>query len=69
MCQGLAKHRAALGRTRSKPNLIELLRSDVCNMKKPDKPCFSCRLILPCFDYLYPTSGMGRGRGGPGEGG
>ena len=23
----------------------------------PDKPCFSCRITLPCFDYLYPTSG------------
>ena len=22
-----------------------------------DKPCFSCRITLPCFDYLYPTSG------------
>ena len=22
-----------------------------------DRPCFSCRITLPCFDYLYPTSG------------
>ena len=21
-----------------------------------DRPCFSCRITLPCFDYLYPTS-------------
>ena len=26
----------------------------------PDKPCFSCRITLPCFDYLYPTSGSER---------
>ena len=25
-----------------------------------DKPCFSGRITLPCFDYLYPTSGMER---------
>ena len=21
-----------------------------------DRPCFSCRITLPCFDYLYPIS-------------
>ena len=21
-----------------------------------DRPCFSCRIALPCFDYLYPIS-------------
>ena len=26
-----------------------------------DKPCFSCRITLPCFDYLYPTSGPSPG--------
>ena len=24
-----------------------------------DRPCFPCRITLPCFDYLYPISEAG----------
>ena len=48
------------GQVRAKPVISVIpaqCKTSLILSRLHDRPCFSCRITLPYFDYLYPTSG------------